>query len=90
MGRRDSLVRKTHRRGARRRERLKLALQILLYAVFLGTAVVLSAGVVRVVERPIAPWGLEGGEQREEPGREQAGRQADPIHAVDSRLRQSR
>ncbi len=62
----DTLVRNTHRRGKRRRQKLKLALQVLLSAIFLGVSLVLSAGVVRVVERPVAPWAHEAGSDQSE------------------------
>jgi hypothetical protein len=44
------------RRGARRRSKLKLLFQLIVSLVFLGTAALLSAGIVQVVERPVAPW----------------------------------
>ena len=48
------LVRK--RRGARRRGKVKLLVQILVSCAFLGAALLLSAGIVKIVERPVAPW----------------------------------
>jgi hypothetical protein len=44
------------RRGARRRSKLKLVFQLAVSLIFLGTAVLLSAGMVQVVERPVPPW----------------------------------
>ena len=44
------------RRGARRRSKLKLLFQLVASLIFLGTAALLSAGIVQVVERPVAPW----------------------------------
>ena len=44
------------RRGARRRSKLKLLFQLIVSLVFLGMAALLSAGIVQVVERPVAPW----------------------------------
>jgi hypothetical protein len=44
------------RRGARRRSKLKLMFQLFVSLAFLGTAALLSAGIVKVVERPVAPW----------------------------------
>lgn len=44
------------RKGARRRVKVKLLAQVLLSLLFVAAAVMLSAGIVRVVERPVAPW----------------------------------
>ena len=54
MKKNATLVRK--RRGARRRSKLKLMLKLVVSFVFLATAALLSAGIVQVVERPVAPW----------------------------------
>ena len=42
------------RKGARRRSKVKLLLRLALSLIFLATAALLSAGIVRVVERPEA------------------------------------
>ena len=52
----DMLVRKRNRPGARRRKKLRVALRLTFSLVLVLLAAALSAGIVRVVERPIAPW----------------------------------
>ena len=51
----SGLIRKTHRRGQKRRYRTRLALRTVLYLVVIAFAAVLSAGVIHVVERPVPP-----------------------------------
>lgn len=51
----SGLVRKRHRRGRRRRDKLRLALRVLVSLIGLAIAVGLSAGMIRVVERPVLP-----------------------------------
>lgn len=52
----SGLVRKRHRRGKRRRDGLRLALRVAGSVVVLAIAAALSAGMVRVVERPLPPF----------------------------------
>jgi len=68
------------RKGARRRSKVKLLVQLFFSLVFLGTAALLSAGIVRVVERPVAPW---------KKGVEQVAEVAEPaqVVVVDEKLR---
>lgn len=56
MGPVSGLVHKKHRRGKKRRDRLRLALRAAIYVVVLGFGVGLSAGIIHVVERPILPF----------------------------------
>jgi len=53
---RSGLVRNLHRRGKKRRDRVRLALKVLASLLVLGAAAGLSAGVVHVVERPLPPF----------------------------------
>ncbi len=57
MEQQSGLVRKRHRRGQRRRNKLRLALRVLVSLVGLAIAAALSAGIVHVVERPVPPIG---------------------------------
>jgi hypothetical protein len=56
VGQPSGLVRKLHRRGKRRRDKLRLALRVVGSLVVLAIAVLLSAGVIHVVERPVPPF----------------------------------
>ncbi len=51
----SGLVRKRHRRGQRRRNKLRLALRVLVSLVSLAIAAALSAGIIHIVERPVPP-----------------------------------
>lgn len=44
------------RRGNRRRQKARLALKLGLSLGCLALAMALSAGIIRVVERPVPPW----------------------------------
>jgi hypothetical protein len=55
VGQPSGLVRKLHRRGKRRRDKLRLALRVVGSLVVLAMAALLSAGMVHVVERPVPP-----------------------------------
>ncbi len=57
MEQQSGLVRKRHRRGQRRRNKLRLALRVLFSLVGLAIAAALSAGIIHIVERPVPPIG---------------------------------
>ena len=52
----SGLIHKRHRRGKKRRDKLRLALRIALSLVALGIAAALSVGIIHVVERPVPPF----------------------------------
>jgi hypothetical protein len=52
----SGLVHKRHRRGKRRRTKLRLAVRVALSIAMIAAAAGLSAGIVHVVERPVAPF----------------------------------
>ena len=56
MQQRSGLIHKRHRRGKKRRDKLRLGIRVVLSLAVLALAAALSAGVVHVVERPVPPF----------------------------------
>lgn len=52
----SGLVRRRHRRGKKRRNKLRLGLRVAASLVILALAAALSAGMVHIVERPMPPF----------------------------------
>jgi len=56
VGHESGLIHKRHRRGKKRRDKVRLALRVGLSMVLIGLAAALSAGIIHVVERPVPPF----------------------------------
>jgi hypothetical protein len=56
VGQESGLVHKRHRRGKKRRDKVRLALRVGLSMLLIGMAAALSAGIIHVVERPVPPF----------------------------------
>ena len=81
----SGLIHKRHRRGKKRRDKVRLALRVGFSLLLIGMAVGLSAGIVHVVERPVPPFkgmaeeGAFAKALSEELSQEMAGKLSEPM-----------